>query len=147
MAFLHQLRAASSLMKSIVTIVFTILSWITAKACLFFSHGAPAISSNFSLNSSNLPSLSSWRSNSARYGIDPQYPCISLNTFMKTSTIASFPDPTFADPLESILKSMTSEEMVPELVILAISIGSSIFFPSVKYSMALFPSTTLFFNR
>ena len=61
--------------------------------------------------------------------------------------IASFPEPTFADPLESILKSMTSEEMVPELVILAISIGSSIFLPSVKYSTALFPSTTLFFNR
>ena len=72
LALLHQLRAASSLIKSIATIVFTILSWITANACLFFSHGAPAISSNFSLNSSNLPSLSSCRSNSARYGIEPQ---------------------------------------------------------------------------
>lgn len=52
-----------------------------------------------------------------------------------TSTIASLPEPTFAEPFESILKSMTSDSIVPAFVISAISIGSSIFLPSVKYSI------------
>ena len=52
-----------------------------------------------------------------------------------------------AEPFESILKSMTSDSIVPAFVISAISIGSSIFLPSVKYSIALLPSTVLFFNK
>ena len=131
-AFSHQLRAASSLMKPISDKTSTTSSWMKSKSLRASFQGEPKESSKRVLNSSYLPLSVSLRSRSARKGIDPQKPCISLNTFRNTETMASLDCFPLVSPLESILNRTTSVGTFAASRISARTALSMIFLSSIK---------------
>ena len=86
----------------------------------------PDSDSNFSLNSSYVPSFTNCLSKSATHGSEAQKPCISLKTFINTLTIASLFDLESESDFESILNNTTSVVTCPTLSISASTIVSSI---------------------
>ena len=120
---------------------------IKAPPCLSSTHSLPELSLKICLNCAYFPSLANRLSRSAIYGREPQKPCISLNTFKNTRTIASGRVLEFESLFESILKRITSVGTLPASFMSAIIIGSAIFLPSVKYSIAFLPFTSLFCKR